>query len=203
MNIILPSSRTPEGEPLRCSMCGALHCVDVSRPPGDSVCPSCGAHVWVPHGFVQGEATKAQIQSFVEQLLALCRSDRPIDEIGKFLVLGLTRCLAAYGAMLWLESKRNSLFTRRTFDIVACIGEPDLPLLARIVAATKREIVREAIIADRVTLAICVPVICNERVVGVIEVLQRAGSPLATTQGYLRFVSQMADIVAGASGLAT
>jgi hypothetical protein len=41
----------------------------------------------------------------------------------------------------------------------------------------------------------------HDRVLGVIEVLQRAGSPAATQKGYVRFVSQMADIMAGCGSL--
>lgn len=44
---MLPSTRTPEGEPLRCGICGASSNVLTSHPPGDSVCPVCGSHAWL------------------------------------------------------------------------------------------------------------------------------------------------------------
>lgn len=37
------SSRTPEGEPHRCAICGELAFTEPSQPLGDSVCPRCGA----------------------------------------------------------------------------------------------------------------------------------------------------------------
>jgi acyl carrier protein len=37
------SSRTPEGEPRRCAICGGLVATEPSQPLGDSVCPRCGA----------------------------------------------------------------------------------------------------------------------------------------------------------------
>lgn len=40
------SSRTPEGEPQRCSICGKLSTVDPSFPCGDSCCPNCGNLLW-------------------------------------------------------------------------------------------------------------------------------------------------------------
>jgi acyl carrier protein len=40
------SSRTPEGIPQRCPICGKLSTVEFSLPPGDSVCPSCGHLLW-------------------------------------------------------------------------------------------------------------------------------------------------------------
>ena len=42
----MPSSSTPEGTPELCPICGKSLCVEVSRPPGDSTCPHCGALVW-------------------------------------------------------------------------------------------------------------------------------------------------------------
>jgi mannitol/fructose-specific phosphotransferase system IIA component (Ntr-type) len=41
------SSSTDDGIPIRCDFCGALSFVNVSRPPGDSVCPACGTFLWV------------------------------------------------------------------------------------------------------------------------------------------------------------
>jgi hypothetical protein len=52
-------------------------------------------------------------------------------------------------------------------------------------------------------LLIGVPVRHNEDVVGVIEIVQRSGSPPATQKGYLRFVSQMADVFATCPTLPT
>jgi len=43
---MLPASRTPEGEPNHCPICGAEFCLDPSRPPGDAPCPDCGSLVW-------------------------------------------------------------------------------------------------------------------------------------------------------------
>jgi len=41
------STSTDDGTPIRCEICGASSLVNVSRPPGDSVCPNCGAFLWV------------------------------------------------------------------------------------------------------------------------------------------------------------
>jgi acyl carrier protein len=37
------SSRTPEGEPQRCPICGDIVTTEPSVPLGDSVCPQCGS----------------------------------------------------------------------------------------------------------------------------------------------------------------
>ena len=41
------STTTDDGTPIRCEICGASSLVNASRPPGDSVCPKCGAFLWV------------------------------------------------------------------------------------------------------------------------------------------------------------
>jgi eukaryotic-like serine/threonine-protein kinase len=41
-----PSSRTPEGEPNHCPICGKALKVEPSRPPGDAPCPYCGHLLW-------------------------------------------------------------------------------------------------------------------------------------------------------------
>ena len=45
MNI---SSRTPEGEFGRCSICGHDLRIEPTRPPGDGTCPCCGSLIWFP-----------------------------------------------------------------------------------------------------------------------------------------------------------
>lgn len=43
----MPSTSTPDGEPLRCPVCGEAIQVLPSRPAGDSVCGACGSFVWI------------------------------------------------------------------------------------------------------------------------------------------------------------
>ena len=52
-------------------------------------------------------------------------------------------------------------------------------------------------------LLIGVPVANDKNVVAVIEVVQRSGSRPSAQQGYLRFVREMAHIVAGCPSLGT
>lgn len=40
------STRTPEGFPGSCPVCGARVVVDPSRPYGDAPCPACGTLLW-------------------------------------------------------------------------------------------------------------------------------------------------------------
>lgn len=43
---MIPSSRTPEGRPSRCPVCGQLVWLEPSDPPGDAPCPYCGHLLW-------------------------------------------------------------------------------------------------------------------------------------------------------------
>jgi acyl carrier protein len=43
------SSRTPEGLPHRCPVCGAVTPLESSFPGGDATCPTCGHLLWRFH----------------------------------------------------------------------------------------------------------------------------------------------------------
>jgi len=46
--IMIPSSRTPEGQPNRCPVCNSVVRMEPSTPPGDAPCPQCGQLLWFP-----------------------------------------------------------------------------------------------------------------------------------------------------------
>ena len=196
-----PSSRTPEGEPLRCPVCGARHRVDVANPPGDSVCPSCGAHAWLEPCRDTIGATKARIRAQVQEFAAFCLQGPLVNDMAMSLVSVLISCLAAHGAILWLPTKRGWWSRKTALRSMACVGASDSSAFADEVRTSGQPILRNATIAERDMLLIGAPVSRDHRVVGVIEVLQRRGSPLSTQRGYLRFVCEMAEIVAGCRSL--
>lgn len=43
------SSRTPEGQPASCPVCGSEVCVEPSIFFGDATCPKCGTLIWFLH----------------------------------------------------------------------------------------------------------------------------------------------------------
>jgi acyl carrier protein len=51
------SSRTPEGFPSQCPLCGASTNIEFSDPAGDAPCPNCGCLLWTSAQFVE-TATK-------------------------------------------------------------------------------------------------------------------------------------------------
>lgn len=44
---MISSTSTDDGFPIRCEISGTTSVVNVSRPPGDSICPACGSFLWV------------------------------------------------------------------------------------------------------------------------------------------------------------
>ena len=67
------SSRTPEGTPNRCPICGAAICVEPVQPPGDAPCPNCGTLLWfskLPDGllFFDDEEVRPLREKFLEIL---------------------------------------------------------------------------------------------------------------------------------------
>ena len=61
---MMPSTSTDDGFPVRCEICGNSSFVNVSRAPGDSVCPVCGCFLWV-----KAIAEVTRRNSFVPNLL--------------------------------------------------------------------------------------------------------------------------------------
>jgi hypothetical protein len=43
----VPASRTPEGVPATCTICGETFDIEPSFPSGDAPCPRCGCLIWV------------------------------------------------------------------------------------------------------------------------------------------------------------
>jgi acyl carrier protein len=66
------SSRTPEGLPHQCPVCGKLAALEPSYPGGDSCCPSCGHLLWWFRDRLGGEGLAAEqitfSSSFVDDL---------------------------------------------------------------------------------------------------------------------------------------
>jgi acyl carrier protein len=66
------SSRTPEGEPQRCSVCGVVAAMEISSPLGDACCPACGSlFVWF--------RDRLDAAELFDRALLL---DAPLDELG-------------------------------------------------------------------------------------------------------------------------
>lgn len=193
---MLPSSRTPEGEPLRCSTCGAQSSIESSVPPGDAVCPHCGTHAWMlPHSNIV-DSIRKRVRSFLNELDVISRSAKSDDELNKFLVLGLVDCLSAQGALLWIAGKKTDQQQSEAPSLAIYAGESDSPEFASQVIAGHQTIVCERKTEANSVLLIGIPLVINAQSFGAIEVIQRLGGSEQTRRGYVRFVTQVASIYA-------
>lgn len=65
---VKPSSRTPEGTPSRCPVCGNEVCIEPSTPSRDAPCPCCGHLLWFPVGEILESVETVQSQPLPRQL---------------------------------------------------------------------------------------------------------------------------------------
>lgn len=179
-----PASRTPEGDPLRCEVCGAEQRIEYSNPPGDSVCPVCGAHAWFVEPPVDEiETARRTIRRAVGSWEQMCRDRRPLDEVVNKLATTLRDCTASFGANVWLAGQRRWWSSHLPLELVASDG-----------LRAPREFVVEVItgdgprqqserISDETVVLIGSPVRRANRVVGALTLVQRANTSPAARLG--------------------
>lgn len=186
----MPSSRTPEGDPAKCQVCGLASAIEPSEPPGDSVCPHCGVHLWTGP---KATAAKTAIRSFVRELQTLVADHHSTAYTSGFLVAGLRRSLAAHSASLWVTTKSGFL-RRPTPRLVRSDGQSGSTGFARDVIETSAPIVRRESSHRDAYLHLGVPIVSDTSLLGVIEIAQRDVRQDHVQRGYMRFISQMADV---------
>ena len=64
------SSRTPEGTPNCCPICGYHFRIEPSRPSGDAPCPACGSLLWFVAGGDEPRFFDAEAVGLVERAAA-------------------------------------------------------------------------------------------------------------------------------------
>lgn len=187
---MLPASRTPDGTPIDCPVCGLSDVVTPSTPPGDCVCPHCGSLVWVPES---ASSVKVAVRAFTNELQELVKREEALDYTVGFLVGGLRKCLAAYGAALWINPKRK-LLRRAQPRLLRNDGQAASSEFAREVIARAVPMARpESTIANDY-LHLGVPILHDSKVLGVLEVDGRLVSDERTQRGYIRFIDELANI---------
>lgn len=73
---MVPSSRTPDGDPGRCPICGHDCRLDPSWPGRDAPCPSCGHLIWLSEPVVSASDSDV---SFVLQIGEMYFGPLPAD----------------------------------------------------------------------------------------------------------------------------
>jgi anti-anti-sigma factor len=71
------SSRTPDGQPDRCHVCGSEIKIESSDPAGDVPCPRCGHLVW----FTWEDLGETEVIKPIEQMLRAESLERFLDSV--------------------------------------------------------------------------------------------------------------------------
>ncbi len=202
---MIPSSRTPEGDHLRCYLCNAMTLIEPSRPPGDVTCPSCGTLNWVAGASESAiERTRRVIRSHAAEITKLVAANAPRAKLAKRLVEVLPICLAAHGATLWHCSRRHWWSRKRRVAVEYQFGltARSKQFAERIANDSHHKSIRTED-NERDVLVIGVPIVVKEDTVAVIQVLQRLTANEATKRGFVRFTEQLAGMVAASEAFAS
>jgi nitrogen PTS system EIIA component len=85
---MIPSSRTPEGVPNRCPVCGSSIRIEPSDPPGDAPCPSCGSLLWFAQSVLGDDLAELVQDAIVPDLCATSRFDAIREIVSRLSALG-------------------------------------------------------------------------------------------------------------------
>ncbi len=138
-------------------------------------------------------STKIAIRSFVRELRVLVANNDSTTYTSGFLVDGLRRCLAAHGASLWITTKQG-FQSRAQPRLIRNDGYPASTGFACDVIAATASIVRRESTDNNAYLHLGVPIARDTDILGVIEIAQRDVRENHTQRGYIRFITQMAEV---------
>ena len=82
------SSRTPEGAPNRCPVCGNSLRIEPSTPPGDAPCPNCGSFLWFTQTVLGDDAEVLVHDAIVPDLRATNKPDSIREIVAKLTAVG-------------------------------------------------------------------------------------------------------------------
>jgi hypothetical protein len=215
-----PSSRTPEGIPRRCDLCGHEIKIEPSGGTGDAPCPRCGYLLWFgSHGLPgkdrrEFERTKQQIRSMVGEIAELAKSGLAWRSYCQEFLPLVVSCLAAHGGAIWtlgldgrlsLQHQINLQQTglqqneaahaahSRILQQVLTEGEPlFVPARSRLEDPQAANPTDFLLVFGRLE--------AEGKVVGIVEIFQRPDSDPAAQKGYVRFLRQVRTRDSASSG---
>ena len=209
------SSRTPEGSPSRCPICGKAICLEPSPISDDAPCPHCGCLIWFDVDAQRDvydlvAETKTRIRDWVSRLTQLSRSPTDPVQYYQAMVRILVLALAAHGGAIWTRRGR-SLELRSSVGIgdggIAehLLFEPSHSRLldhafdegASFAVPPSRQVqIAEDQGNPTESLLLFSPVKRSAKPIALVEVFQRPGSSTPVQRGYLRFLQQICDLEA-------
>ena len=154
--------------------------------------------------------TKKQIRNLVSEIANLAKAETPVNEFFEGFLNRTTSALASVGGAIWLEQQgasnlelkyhinlhNTSLATDQTAQMRHSVLLANLQQSGEPTLIPPHSGSSDPNQAGNPTeyLLIIGPLKIDEKVVGLVEILQRPGAGPTTQRGYLRFLTQMCDI---------
>lgn len=183
--------------------------MEVSPITGDATCPFCGALLWGEDRPTPDESQWATAQSNIRgriaEITSFCATGADANQLLKGCLPRLVECLAALGGAIWLDPNgaKPSLITAHHLPPEAS-GPKHLKLFhasllePQIFPASHSE--RDE--SRQRYLLLFVPLLIARKQALAIEIVQRPVDNPVTQRGYIRFLTQMCDVIATAPALA-
>jgi hypothetical protein len=205
------SSRTPEGDPNRCPICGKDTRTEPSTVPlRDAPCPHCGSLLWFAHG------PRTFLVKTLEGIAQLAETGlAPAEYYAEFLHR-LLRTLAAPAGAIWRRTAEGNLQLRYQLNMSQVVLD-----WGRNGQQMHDELLRQAVMQPRPVslppqssmaspngngpepgnlteyLLLLVPIQVDNQVAGLLEVWQAPDRHPSAVPGYLQFMMRMGSLACG------
>lgn len=204
-----PSSRTPEGIPNRCPVCGHDVVIDESGSARDATCPYCGSLLWMDRRRSVGSVEEARehVARLAREIEQLARTAESVDALLSGFLHRLVVILGARAAAIWqLDGHWLSQLSCHSADdeMLAELRTPEhAQLLFRSAELQEEQSVVRALLRTVdgfINPTGCVLLFSRFSTPlfprGLVEILQRPDAPEEAFPGYLQFIAQMAGHLA-------
>lgn len=205
-----PSSRTPEGSPNRCGVCGKTAAIDDATPIRDATCPFCGSLIWLAPSERTAHKRNAPevIVISADEVALLIKAIATLNEVAVGSLSRIVSAVGALGGVIWSRSPNDEM--NDSYAVGIAKSEPEVVMNyehAKLVRHIFQSRGKEIAIAPGESLADGVKNASNYRLlfcrfvtprmpVRMIEVLQPNDGPVQAWLGFLMFTRQMTDYLA-------
>ncbi len=190
------TTRTPEGEPLKCSICGEVNLVLVSSPPSDSVCPCCGAFSWIKIERDLSPFLSQRDRAMLPPLLDRIRTSASRNQVCRLLADGISLLLKP-------ESIRVSTMEQNETDEVSLVLQAhrgqeakqtvEADLMNRLSTTNKAVFYK----SNDVNVFVLTMIRQDRSLAGIIEIEQKDCLPENRIEEQIRVVSSIGAVALG------
>jgi hypothetical protein len=213
------SSRTPEGDPTRCPVCGKPTRIEPSTvPTPDAPCPHCGSLLWFANSPRPScEETRKVVSRLLKEVVQLSAMRLTPAAFYAGLLPRLLAPMAAPAGAVWLWRAPGAMELQAEINMgqvgldrtqssrqmhddllrqAAIRGQADLAWpRSRIGSPDQEGLPAAGNPTDHVVLI--APILVDEQVAGLVEVWQDPARSPEAQRGFLQFVKFMADLASG------